>query len=51
VQAALVAESSSYSRLDRAALQAVKKAAFTPATEYGMPVESHTKVAYRFQLK
>jgi len=46
-----VANPSSYPRLDRAALEAVKKAAFSPATEYGRPVESERKVAYRFELK
>ena len=46
-----VANSSSYPRLDRAALVAVKVAAFSPATEYGRPVESELKVAYRFELK
>jgi protein TonB len=46
-----VANSSSYPRLDRAALEAVKKAAFSPATEYGRPVESELKVAYRFKLE
>jgi len=46
-----VANSSSYPRLDRAALVAVKVATFSPATEYGRPVESELKVAYRFELK
>jgi protein TonB len=46
-----VANSSSYPKLDRAALEAVKNAAFTPATEFGVKVESTTKVAYRFELK
>jgi len=46
-----VANSSSYPRLDRAALAAVKAAAFSPATEYGRPVESERKVAYRFRLE
>ena len=46
-----VANSSSYPRLDRAALEAVKAAIFGPAIEYGRPVESVTKVAYRFELK
>jgi protein TonB len=48
---ARVAESSSYPRLDRAALKAVESAAFLPATQYSAPVESVTKVAYRFELK
>ena len=48
---AQVASSSSYPRLDRAALEAVKVATFSPATEYGRPVKSVRKIAYRFQLK
>jgi len=46
-----VADSSSYARLDRAALEAVRKAAFRPATDAGHPVGSITKVAYKFQLE
>jgi protein TonB len=46
-----VTSSSSYPRLDSAALKAIQNAAFAPAIEYGVPVESTTKVAYRFQLK
>lgn len=46
-----VADSSSYPRLDRAALAAVRKAIFTPATWYGTPVESERMVAYRFELE
>lgn len=48
---ARVARSSSYSRLDRAALKAIESAAFTPATKYGTPVESVKKIAYRFELE
>jgi protein TonB len=48
---AQVANSSSYPRLDRAAIKALQMATFKPATEYGKPVESITKVAYRFELK
>jgi TonB family protein len=48
---AQVTESSSFPRLDRAALEAVKMAAFNPATEYGVPVESERTVAYRFELE
>jgi protein TonB len=46
-----VTKSSSYPRLDRAALEAVKKAAFSPATEYGRPFESKREIAFRFELK
>ena len=46
-----VANSSSYPRLDRAALEAVKKAAFYPATEYGRPIESKREIAFRFELE
>jgi TonB family protein len=48
---ARVTSSSSYSRLDSAALKAIQGAAFAPATEYRVPVESTTKVAYRFELE
>ena len=48
---AQVTSSSSHPRLDRAALEAVKVATFSPATEYGRPVESVRKIAYRFELK
>ena len=48
---AQVTSSSSHPRLDRVALEAVKVATFSPATEYGRPVESVRKIAYRFQLK
>ena len=51
VRSAQVNRSSSYKRLDRAALAAIKKATFAPAIEYGTPVESTMKVAYRFELK
>jgi len=48
---AQVTSSSSHPRLDRAALEAVKVATFSPATEYGRPVESVRKIAYRFRLE
>jgi len=51
VRRAEIIESSTHPRLDRAALEAVKKAAFRPATVNGCPVESVTKAAYRFELK
>jgi protein TonB len=51
VRGARVQTSSNYSRLDRAALTAVRKATFVPAIRYGTPVESVTKVAYRFELE
>ncbi|UCF88967.1 MAG: energy transducer TonB [bacterium] len=51
VRSAKVYSSSSYPRLDRAALEASRKAAFRSAAEFGTPVESVKKVAYRFELK
>ena len=48
---AQVANSSSYARLDRAAQNAVKKASFSPAMEFGRPVESQRTVAYVFRLE
>jgi len=48
---ARITSSSSYPRLDSAALEAVKTAIFGPAIEYGRPVVSMTKVAYRFELE
>ena len=51
VRSAEIQTSSSYSRLDRAALDAVKMATFRPATEFGRPVESVKKVAFRFRLE
>ena len=51
VRRAQIANSSSYPRLDRAALNAVKIAAFSPATEHGRPVESERTIAYRFRLE
>jgi len=51
VLGARVVESSSYARLDRAALEAVKEAAYNPAVEEGTPVRSKARVAYRFELE
>lgn len=51
VRGAEIFQSSSFRRLDRAALEAVKIAAFNPATEFGIPVESELKIAYRFELE
>lgn len=51
VLGAKIITSSSYSRLDRAAVAAVVKASFVPARAHGSPVESVTKVAYRFELE
>ena len=51
VRSAEIQTSSSYSRLDRAALDAVKMAIFRPATEFGAPVQSERTIAYRFELK
>jgi TonB family protein len=48
---AQVTKTSSFSRLDRAALEAVKMAVFSPAIEFGVPVESERIVAYRFIIK
>lgn len=46
-----VIESSSHSRLDRAALKAAGQVSFRPATESGAPVESRMSVAYHFRLE
>jgi len=46
-----VIESSSHSRLDRAALKAAGQVSFHPATASGTPVESRISVAYRFELE
>jgi len=51
LRSAEIIASSSHSMLDRAALEAVKKAAFLPAIVNGRPVESATKLAYRFELE
>jgi protein TonB len=46
-----VVESSGYARLDEAAMEAVRKSAFTPATRFGAPVESTRKIAFVFKLE
>lgn len=46
-----VVESSGYSRLDEAALEAVRHSTFIPATRFGMPVDSTKKIAFTFRLK
>ena len=51
VRRAEIQTSSSYSRLDRAAMDAVKMATFRPATEFGVPVQSERTIAYRFELR
>jgi TonB family protein len=51
VRRAEIHTSSSYPRLDRAALAAVNMAQFSPALEYGRPVESVRIVAYKFELE
>jgi protein TonB len=51
VRSAEISESSSYARLDREALKAVKMATFRPATESGVPVQSERTIAYRFRLE
>jgi protein TonB len=51
VRGAQIETSSSYPRLDRAALEAVHMAQFSPALEYGRQVESERIVAYRFELE
>ena len=51
VRGAQIETSSSYPRLDRAALEAANMAQFSSALEYGRPVESERIVAYRFELE
>lgn len=51
VLGARVTKSSSHPRLDQAALDAVRLARFSPATEYGRPVSSERTVAYTFRLE
>jgi len=51
VTEARVVRSSSYPRLDRAALKAVRGARFAPARRAGRPVDSWVKVPIRFVLK
>ena len=51
VQQSRIITSSSYETLDRAALKAMGKAVFRPATRNGMPVESERTVAYTFRLE
>lgn len=51
VSRARVAESSSHERLDRAALEAVLAAEFTPATQGGAPVPCTVRVPVRFALR
>jgi protein TonB len=48
---AQIAASSSYPRLDRAALESARKALFDPALKDGKKVGSVTRVAYRFKLE
>lgn len=43
-------ESSGYPRLNSAAIEAVKKARFTPARRGGVPVSSHKRIAFTFKL-
>jgi TonB family protein len=51
VRSAKVHSSSSYPRLDRAALAAAGKTRFSPATRWGTPVDSEWTVAYVFRLE
>jgi TonB family protein len=46
-----VIESSSHTRLDKAALQALKRAVFQPVSSYGIPLSSERTVAYTFRLE
>ncbi len=45
-----VAQSSGYALLDRAALEAVERWMFTPATRYGRSVSSEVELPVRFRL-
>ncbi len=45
-----VAHSSGYSRLDKAALKALKRASFIPAKKDGMAVSSSKQIAFTFRL-
>ena len=51
VLTAEVVKSSSHPRLDRAALTAVRDAAFQPAAGDGMSIRPRIKIAYRFRLE
>lgn len=51
VGAVEVLKSSSYSRLDRAAMEALSKAKFRPARRNNTPVPSHVKISFKFVLK
>jgi TonB family protein len=51
VLSAKVTATSSHPRLDRAALDAVGMARFSPAIDYGSPVNSERTVAYTFRLE
>ncbi|MBW2060598.1 MAG: energy transducer TonB [Deltaproteobacteria bacterium] len=47
----VVVSSSGYSRLDKAAIQALEKASFTPARIGGQAVPTTKRIAFRFRLK
>jgi protein TonB len=51
VTAATVVASSGHARLDRAALVAVREAAFAPATRGGEPVADTVRVPIHFRLR
>ena len=44
-------QSSSYDRLDRAAMAAVRRTRFLPAMEQGKPVDTWVTIPFRFRLK
>ena len=45
-----VSTSSRFAELDRAALHAIERASFTPATEHGLPVEAQARITIVFRL-
>ena len=49
--AVTVAESSGHTRLDNAAIEALRKASFAPATRGGKPVASMKRIAVAFRLR
>lgn len=46
-----IVQSSGYSRLDKAAVKALKKAQFTPAVRFGQPCDSTLTQTFNFQLR
>ncbi len=43
-------QSSGFARLDKAAIKSVKKWRFTPATQFGIPIEGVVRIPFRFSL-